>query len=293
MLLDLTCLATLFIGGVLLLLIWWKVYTRNSFHGDITFIPGDWPLIGHIPIILDQEKFRALSDKWYKDFDGTFGYYLTTKKLVITSNVKVINDLLSNSRYLKKSWGYVFLEALIGKGLVTSDGELWKERRRLITPAFHFGILNGFIPCMERCVKELIQLFDEHAENGTTFNVLNMGTKLTMAVICETSMGQRLSLRGENGSDFKALYENATNLMVKRFFRPWLFNDFIYSLSKDGKLFLKQRNALRSWVKNIIEDRIEFHKNKGVTNDLKATRKIFIDVLLDSFERRDRYRRDS
>jgi len=106
-----------------------------------------------------------------------------------------------------------------------------------------------------------------------------------MAVICETSMGQRLSLRGENGSDFKALYENATNLMVKRFFRPWLFNDFIYSLSKDGKLFLKQRNALRSWVKNIIEDRIEFHKNKGVTNDLKATRKIFIDVLLDSFAR--------
>ena len=189
---DLTWLATSFIGGFLLLLIWWKFYTRKGCHGDITFIPGDWPLMGHLPILMDQEKFRSLSDQWFKKLDGTFGYYLMTKRLAVTSNVDVINDLLSSSKYFKKSWGYVFLEALIGKGLVTSDGELWKERRRLITPAFHFDILNGFAPIMERCVKELIEIFDEHAKKCTSFNVLNMGTKLTMAVICETSMGQRL-----------------------------------------------------------------------------------------------------
>ena len=169
---------------------------------------------------------------------------------------------------------------------MTSDGDLWKERRRLITPAFHFDILNGFLPVMERCVKELIEIFDEHAEKDTSFNVLNMGTKLTMSVICETSMGQRLPLNEENGDDdFKSLYESASNLIVRRFFRPWLFSDFLYSLSKEGKLFSKQRHALRCWVKNIIEDRIEFRRNGGAQSDSKANRKIFIDVLLDAFEK--------
>uniref|UniRef100_A0A7M5V3N5 Cytochrome P450 n=2 Tax=Clytia hemisphaerica TaxID=252671 RepID=A0A7M5V3N5_9CNID len=228
-----------------------------------------------------------MSDEFHKQYEGTFGYYLATRILVVTSNQSVIEDLLSSPKYNKKSWGYKMLDNFIGNGLVSSYGDLWKQRRRLITPAFHFDILNGFLPVMERCSKELIQILGKHACEETSFNAINMGTKLTMAVICETSMGYKISLTKESqDNDFKSLYENATIVMSKRFYRPWLMNDFIYSLTQDGKTFFSHRDALRNWVTSIIEERIRFRKDEtGDQNLRQPKRKIVIDVLLDAYEK--------
>ena len=108
----LTWLSTSLVSGVILIFIWWKFYFCKRNY-DIEFLPGDWPLIGNVLQLLDQEKFRTKSDEMYKKSDGTFGFYLMTKRLVNTCNVDVLKDLLSSPKHIKKSWGYVFLEPLL------------------------------------------------------------------------------------------------------------------------------------------------------------------------------------
>lgn len=40
-----------------------------------------------------------------------------------------------------------------------SDGSKWKTRRRLITPTFHFQILNNFIPVFEEQASIMVTLW--------------------------------------------------------------------------------------------------------------------------------------
>lgn len=52
--------------------------------------------------------------------------------------------IVTNPKHIEKSFSYRFLQLLLGTGLLTSTGEKWFARRKLLTPAFHFNILNGF-----------------------------------------------------------------------------------------------------------------------------------------------------
>ncbi len=45
---------------------------------------------------------------------------------------------------------YPLLEPWLGKGLATNNGESWQQRRKLLTPAFHFQILQNFLPIMNK-----------------------------------------------------------------------------------------------------------------------------------------------
>jgi cytochrome P450 len=52
---------------------------------------------------------------------------------------------MNNSKFMDKSFEYNLIHPWLKTGLLTSSGEKWLQRRRLITPSFHFDILKDFL----------------------------------------------------------------------------------------------------------------------------------------------------
>lgn len=56
-----------------------------------------------------------------------------------------IEFLFNSTKYTDKSLVYNYLRPMIGEGLLCSKSTKWSQRRRILTPAFHFNILQKFL----------------------------------------------------------------------------------------------------------------------------------------------------
>lgn len=70
-----------------------------------------------------------------------------------------VQFLFNSSKNSDKSSYYRFLLPVLGEGLLLSNGAKWAHRRKILTPAFHFNILQKFLDTF-KCVfcKESISL---------------------------------------------------------------------------------------------------------------------------------------
>jgi len=66
-----------------------------------------------------------------------------------------------------KAFTYRPLRALLGDGLLTSEGEVWRRRRRLIQPVFSRRDVLGFGPHMTVAARRLVQRWDRMPDGAT------------------------------------------------------------------------------------------------------------------------------
>lgn len=65
---------------------------------------------------------------------------------------------MSSSKFIQKLFEYDFLKPWFDTGLLTSTGDKWHKRRRLITPTFHFDIIKSYLPIINEQTDILIEM---------------------------------------------------------------------------------------------------------------------------------------
>lgn len=96
------------------------------------------------------------------------------------SDPKYFELILSNQQLLKKSNLYDFLIDWLGRGLLMSDGRKWHSRRKIITPAFHFKILEQFVEIFDQQSALMVQNLYDKADGKTAIDMF--------PVICLTAL---------------------------------------------------------------------------------------------------------
>ena len=177
-----------------------------------------YPLIGHTYLLVgsSEKLIHAVIDLAH-DFQQKTKQKLGVlwfgpEPLIFILDPSGAEVILKSSRHMKKSFMYRFIHPWLGTGLLTSHGEKWKQRRRLITPSFHFSILQDFLDVMNEQSQTFVKSLKNNC-SSTTAEKQDVGKAITMCaldIICETAMGQTVNAQENHDSDYiKALYRSA------------------------------------------------------------------------------------
>ena len=67
---------------------------------------------------------------------------------------------------------------------MTSTGEKWAKRRKLITPSFHFEILSDFLQVMNEQAEIMTEVLTKLANKGEKVDIFNRIGLCTLDIIC-------------------------------------------------------------------------------------------------------------
>jgi len=80
---------------------------------------------------------------------------------------------------------------LLGQGLATSDGALWRTQRRLVQPVFHRERLAALAATITTATQAMLARWASHAAAGTVLDMLAEMTRLTGEVIVRALFGRK------------------------------------------------------------------------------------------------------
>jgi cytochrome P450 len=100
--------------------------------------------------------------------------------------------LVSNHGNYLKGFGLDRVRMLLGNGIVTSDGDLWRKQRYLMQPMFHRRMVTQFGSVIDRVTQRLIERWQRLAEQEQPINVTDEMSEVTLDFILRAIFGDDL-----------------------------------------------------------------------------------------------------
>jgi cytochrome P450 len=102
--------------------------------------------------------------------------------------------LVSNHRNYTKGVGLDRVKILLGKGIMTSEGEMWKRQRDMMQPFFHRRVITGFAQTIAAANDRFIARWDAQAQTGEPLNLTDEMSELTLDIVLRSIFGRDLQL---------------------------------------------------------------------------------------------------
>lgn len=181
--------------------------------------------------------------------------------VVVLTEPEAVREVLKGAQ--PKSFTYKIIHPWLGLSLLTSSGETWKRKRKLITPAFHFQVLRGFISTFVDCTKLLIakletQVRTIHDKTDPTprfsrreVEMSQPLTFLTLDIISRCAFGYVLD---PNSDDYVDSTTEASKEMLYHLY--WIFvPDSLWRLTPSDVRFRRHIKVLQRKADELIRRR--------------------------------------
>lgn len=287
---------TFLCGLVIICFILQKLWYKFTSKYDSIYCPSNLPIVGSsVNMEKDATKSFLQQQQFFKEGKNVFITWLGWLPVIFSSKVEHAKAVLSGQTHLEKYFGYFVFHEWLNTGLALSHGDKWKQRRRMITPSFHFSILNEFIPVFEKHVNTFVETVMKAAKNDEVIEVQEPLRNMALHAISETSIGINSDKAGNKHEAYLTAMSTITEHMIIRMVSPWLWNSSIFALTDSGKKFYANLKHLHDYTIYAIQKRISLRneiekqeeQNKKVENksiDERRRNICLIDTLLDSYQ---------
>nr|CAD7408977.1 unnamed protein product [Timema poppensis] len=187
--------------------------------------------------------------------------------------------ILNSTKHIDKSHHYTFLHAWLGLGLLTSTGILdyyiplqefeevmftttaaewgikWHNRRKMLTPAFHFKILEEHVLALNQMTNILTQKLMACTSDDTPKDIHKFITLCSLDIICETAMGISVGAQEGHHNDYAHTIKRMTRLLRHRQTHVWLWRPFTFGLSPSGREHNKCVKVVHNFTEKVPKDK--------------------------------------
>ncbi|XP_053475415.1 cytochrome P450 4V2 [Ictalurus furcatus] len=245
-----------------------------------------YPLLGHaLQLKTKAGEFFSQVIQYTNEFRDAplLMLWIGPVPFLLLYHSETIEPVLNNSLHMDKAYAYKFLHPWLGTGLLTSTGDKWRRRRKLLTPTFHFSILTDFLEVMNEQAEVLVDKLHTQAGKGP-FDCFSHITLCALDIICETAMGKKIYAQSNHDSEYVRAVYRMTDLISKRQRMPWFWPDFAFQYFGDGKEHDRCLKILHSFTQRVIREReaygLHYIDYDSGADQTKKKRRAFLDMLL-------------
>ncbi|KAK1293012.1 hypothetical protein QJS10_CPB17g00835 [Acorus calamus] len=125
--------------------------------------------------------------KWIPQYGETFLYWFGLQPRICITDLEMVKQVLSNKfGFFTKENPNPAIVALLGKGLVLTEGADWARHRRVLNPAFTMDKLKVMTKRMGTCT---LSMLDSWREGCMEIEISQQFQELTADIICHTAFG--------------------------------------------------------------------------------------------------------
>jgi cytochrome P450 len=242
-------------------------------------LPAKTPHAKTLPVV---SRFRSMTEsrgmienpievfsRYTAALGDTFRFYFGgAKEAIVTSNPAVIQHVLktNSDNYHKSEIQMKRMGHFLGKGLLTSHGEVWKIQRRLIQKGFKHDRLVALAEIMQDSLAESVADFDREVRQGPVDIYIHL-MRMTFRMVGRSLFGAQL--RDQDIRQISRTISTVQEFMVRQIVQPYL--DPWFALSGE----LRRHEEMREQGDAIVMDYIKKRRAGEPADDL-------MQILLDA-----------
>jgi enediyne biosynthesis protein E7 len=125
---------------------------------------------------------------------GIARFRILHRPMIAVTHPDLIREVLvtRHERY-ERSFHYRTTQEAVGRGLITTDGAHWKQRRRQVQPAFRPENLRRIVPAVHQAVAELLARWEAQRRDGQAVSLVEDMQVLTLTVMCRALLSVGIS----------------------------------------------------------------------------------------------------
>jgi cytochrome P450 len=198
-------------------------------------------------------------------YGDTFRFYIGgLKEAIVTIDPAVIQHVLKTNadNYHKSEIQVKRMGHFLGKGLLTTEGEAWRNQRRLIQKGFGPKQLDALSAIMQDSVADSLRDFDTKIHDGPV-DIYPHLMKITFSMVARSLFGARL--KDEDIDLVSHTICTVQEFIVRQTLQPYLNPWFAAS----GEL--RRHEEMRTRADAVLMEYIQRRRNEAPGNDLLQT----------------------